>query len=246
MPRPAIILRACAKLAGAATALFLLAGCASVSVTGERADRARAAHGRPAALYLKDFSFPRQAQVRADRTGQGLVSFEYRLQASLRGELLKAIGKFGLPVLVANSPEELAKLRRRQRAWLITGQFTRINQGSRALRVALGLGAGATKMETNVQVYDLSERRRERPLFSFSTTGGSNAEPGVIASVGPLAPTTVPAAVISIAGKGAHGVTEDAKRTGRVIAAKISEELAARGDLPPNRRPKVAKRLGEL
>jgi hypothetical protein len=83
----------------------------------------------------------------------------------------------------------------------------------------LGLGAGGTKMETITQVYDLSTRNRQTPLFTFSTSGGSNAEPGIITSVGPLAPTTVPAVVISVAAKGAHGVSEDAKRTARVISA---------------------------
>ena len=96
------------------------------------------------------------------------------------------------------------------------------------------------------QVYDLSTRSRQQPLFTFSTTGGSNAEPGIITSVGPLAPTTVPAVLISVAGKGAHGVSEDAKRTARVIAAYVSEQLAARGYLPAGKKAGKAKRPGEL
>ena len=101
-------------------------------------------------------------------------------------------------------------------------------------------------METTAQVYDLSTRSRQQPLFTFSTTGGSNAEPGIITSVGPLAPTTVPAVVISMTGKGAHGVSEDAKRTARVIAAYVSEQLAARGYLPAGKKAGKAKRPGEL
>ena len=142
--------------------------------------------------------------------------------------------------------KDLRKLRKPQAAWLITGQFIRVNQGSRALRVALGLGAGGTKMETIAQVYDLSSRSREQPLFTFSTTGGSNAEPGVITSVGPLAPTTVPVLVISMAVKGMHGVSEDAKRTARVIAAYVSDQLANRGYLPPDKKPGKAKLPGAL
>ena len=101
-------------------------------------------------------------------------------------------------------------------------------------------------METTAQVYDLSTRSRQQPLFTFSTTGGSNAEPGLITSVGPLAPTTVPVLVISMAGKRMHGVSEDAKRTARVIAAYVSEQLAARGYLPADKRAGKAKRPGEL
>jgi hypothetical protein len=52
--------------------------------------------------------------------------------------------------------------------------------------------------------------------------------------------------VISVAGKGAHGVSEDAKRTARVIAAYFSEQLAARGYLPAGKKAGKAKRPGEL
>ncbi|MBW0000839.1 MAG: DUF4410 domain-containing protein [Verrucomicrobia bacterium] len=226
--------------------LLVFGGCASVSVTSERSDQTRAPHRCPTVLYVKDFGFPSQASIRADRQGAQLVAFEQGIQTRMRTQTVRALGRYGLPVVPVTAPVELNKLRRRQPGWLIAGQFTRVNQGSRALRIALGFGAGGTKMETAVQVYDLAERRRERPLFSFSSSGGSNAEPGVITSVGPLAPTTVPAAVIAIAGKAGHGVSEDEKRTARVIAAKVSEELSSRGCLPPEHKPGKAKRPGDL
>jgi hypothetical protein len=229
-----------------AVLLLLFEGCASVSVRSERSGQTRVPHRCPAVLYVKDFGFPPRASVRADRQGAQLAAFEQGLQTRMRTQTVRALGRYGLPVVPVTDPGELNKLRRQQPGWLIAGQFTRVNQGSRALRIALGLGAGGTKMETAVQVYDLAERRRERPLFSFSTSGGSNAEPGIITSVGPLTPTTVPAAVIAVAGKAGHGVTEDDKRTARVIAAKVSEELAARGCLPPEHKPGKAKRPGEL
>ncbi|MBV8901149.1 MAG: DUF4410 domain-containing protein [Verrucomicrobia bacterium] len=221
-------------------------GCASVSVRSERSGQTRARYHCPTVLYVKDFGFPVQAAIRADRSGQALAAFEQGLQNRLRTQLVRALGRYGVPVVPVTDPGELSKLRRRQPGWLITGQFTRVNQGSRALRIALGLGAGGTKMETVVRVYDLSERQREKPLFSFSTSGGSNAEPGIITSVGPLAPTTVPALVVAVASKAGHGVTEDEKRTARVISAKVSEELSARGCLPPGHKPGRAKRPGEL
>lgn len=221
-------------------------GCASVSVRSERSGPNRAPYRCPTVLYVKDFGFPTQASIRADRSGQALAAFERGLQTRLRTQMVRALGRYGLPVVPVTDPGELNTLRRRQPAWLIIGQFTRVNQGSRALRIALGLGAGGTKMETDVQAYDLAERQRKKPLFAFSTSGGSNAEPGIITSVGPLAPTTVPAVVIAIVGKAGHGVTEDEKRTARVIAAKVSEELASHGCLPPEHKPGKAKRPGEL
>ena len=62
----------------------------------------------------------------------------------------------------------------------------------------------------------------------------------------PDAPFKVPALLISIVGKGAHGLSEDTKRTARVIAAYISEQLAARGYLPAGKKPGKAKRPGEI
>jgi hypothetical protein len=226
--------------------LFSIFGCASISAESQREDATRRIRRKPQVLVVKDFSFPRKAAVRADRSGEELVAFEQKLQISLREQLVRALGRYGLPVTVAITSQELRKLRKRQPAWLITGQFIRVNQGSRALRIALGLGAGGTKMETTAQVYDLSTRSPQQPLFAFSTTGGSNAEPGIVTSVGPLAPTTVPAVVISVVGKGAHGISEDTKRTARVIAAYVSEQLAARGDLPAGKKAGKAKRPGEL
>jgi Domain of unknown function (DUF4410) len=217
-----------------------------IKVQPQREEATQRLARKPRVLIVKDFSFPRQAAVRADRSGKEFMVFEQKLQISLREQLVRALGRYGIPVTVAVTSEELRKLRKRQPAWLITGQFTRVNQGSRALRIAVGLGAGGTKMETNTEVYDLSTRNRRHPLFTFSTTGGSNAEPGIIASVGPLAPTTLPEFVIGVVGKGAHGVSEDAKRNARMIAAYVSEQLAARGYLPAGKKAGKAKRPGEL
>jgi hypothetical protein len=66
-----------------------------------------------------------------------------------------------------------------ENAWLIRGEFTKVNQGSRLLRGAIGFGAGGTKVETNIYVYDLNQNSNT-PFLTFSTTGGSNAEPGAV------------------------------------------------------------------
>ena len=56
--------------------------------------------------------------------------------------------------------------------WLIVSRFDRIYQGSRMLRSILGFGAGGTKLEMSVVVYDLS-RRPPRAFLLLQTTGGS-------------------------------------------------------------------------
>src|SRR6266566_2656127 len=93
----------------------------------QREDATRRLRRKPQIVIVKDFSFPRQAAVRADRSGAELMAFEQKLEISLREQLVRALGRYGIPVPVAVTSQELRKLRKRQPAWLITGQFTRVN-----------------------------------------------------------------------------------------------------------------------
>ncbi|MEZ0299569.1 MAG: DUF4410 domain-containing protein, partial [Candidatus Methylacidiphilales bacterium] len=72
--------------------------------------------------------------------------------------------------------------------WLLTGKFVRVNQGSRALRMIVGLGAGGTKLETEIAVRDLSQPGAP-VVISTMKTGGSNAEPGAMFSMTSTAAT---------------------------------------------------------
>jgi hypothetical protein len=85
--------------------LFSILGCASISLEPQREDATRRLRRKPQVLIVKDFSFPRQAAVRADRSGQELVVFEEKLQISLREQLVRALGRYGIPVTVAKKPE---------------------------------------------------------------------------------------------------------------------------------------------
>jgi Domain of unknown function (DUF4410) len=124
--------------------------------------------------------------------------------------------------------------RARADVWLVTGQFVRVDQGSRALRGLIGFGAGGTKLETIVRLYDLSHPSKQ-PVLQFETSGGSNAEPGAIGGgiFGAL-PNTLRNA-------GARGVTDDTARTAREITAMIAAYYAKNGgQLPGNEiKPKI-------
>ena len=115
-----------------------------------------------------------------------------------------------------------------ENAWLIRGAFTKVNQGSRLLRGAIGFGAGGTKVETNIYVYDLNQNSNT-PFLTFSTTGGSNAEPGAVTG----AATDPVVAAIGVAASGAgnvaHGLTEDTARTAREITAELSDYMYRSG-----------------
>jgi len=213
--------------------LLLGAGCSSISV------QPRTSHvaplSAPQRLVVADFGYADESgRVRVDREGPELRAFKRDLTVKMRGYLAKALGRFGIPVEQTVD----GKVPPGPPGWLVTGEFTRINQGSRALRIVVGLGAGGTKMQTRVRVVSTSTGR---PVCSFRTTGGSNADSGIITSYGPLTLATAGGALINIAGSSAHGVTEDAKRTAKMIADYISQQLAERGAIPPGkaREPKI-------
>jgi hypothetical protein len=112
-------------------------------------------------------------------------------------------------------------------AWLLTGRFVHVNQGSRALRTVIGFGLGATKLETEVTVYDMSVEP-PRPFLTFMTTGGSNAQPGVI----PGFPINFVLVGVDTASHLAIGLKMDVIRTSREIVAVLSEYMAQQGFIP--------------
>jgi hypothetical protein len=103
------------------------------------------------------------------------------------------------------------------------------------LRSTVGFGAGGTKMETQVFVYNLADNATA-PFLTFETTGGSGASPGVI-SAGPVG-----AAVGSVSGA-AKGVSDDTKRTSRAITAALSDYMYKRGWISKEQRltPKMSE-----
>ena len=100
----------------------------------------------------------------------------------------------------------------RRDTWLVTGRITRVSEGSRALRMLVGLGAGGTKMETSVLVRGGGSKR---PLLTFGTSGGSGAAPGAITN--PIPFSSGAAALLQCR----LGVSDDAARTARVITNRL-------------------------
>ncbi len=208
-----------------------LAGCASVSVKDVQKNTTTEPKTKPETLYVMDFS-TESAEFNVDREGKELETFKTDLTAMLSDLLVERLGK-----AVAPAQRILGNKTSFKKGWLVTGRFIRVNQGSRALRMTLGLGAGGTKMETEVLVYDLSISRT-KPFMRFVTTGGSNAEPGILTSPGPIS------AGLAVIKHTVRGLSEDANRTSRETTAALSEYMAERGFISTNDAQK-AKKLGE-
>jgi hypothetical protein len=207
--------------------LWGLVGCASVGVRNP----AQAANPKlPKQIFVADFDTSR-GTFHVSRSGDELATLQQKTANVLANYLVTDLSKSIAPATRQNGSRNI-----RADAWLITGEFVRVNEGSRALRGLIGAGAGGTKMETIVRVYDLSHRSKE-PVLQFETSGGSNAEPGaVLGGMFGALPN-------ALRNAGARGVTDDTARTAREITAMVADYYAKNGGQlsGPSMKPKILR-----
>lgn len=98
--------------------------------------------------------------------------------------------------------------------WLVAGDFLTVYQGSRALRTAIGFGAGETFLQTRVYVYDLSRSKTEYVLSFY--TGVPDEKMGGGAGSGEV-PGAIIGNVYGATENFVSGLTLDATRTAREI-----------------------------
>ena len=210
----------------ATAVLWTLAGCASVGVRNPA--QAATAPKLPEQIFVADFDASKGV-FKVNRSGDELVAFQQKTANTLADYLVADLSRS-----IVSAVRQSDSRHRRADAWLITGDFVRVNQGSRALRGLVGLGAGGTKLETSVRVYDLSHLAKE-PMLQFETSGGSNAEPGAVLG------GTFGALPNAIRNAGARGVTDDTARTAREITAMVADYYAKNGGslLGKTAKPKI-------
>ena len=206
-----------------------LAGCASVSVNEEAWSGERLAV--PKRVYVADYEVPVEV-LAVDRSGEDLEKFRQEQATNFTAELCERITKRIAPAV------PLAKgVRPEKGSWVVEGRFLRVNQGSRLLRSVVGLGAGGTKMEARTTVSVVGARGAKQKIAEIETTGGSNAEPGML-----TVPTPIGGGIRALVSLAKTGVSADQQRTARMLTAAMAEELEAQGYVLPGRKEKV-KRL---
>lgn len=210
-------------------ALALLSSCASVSVKGEN-HSAKQPVQKPAKIYVADFATQNGVFRIAGDPGKDPEAFKKKTSGVLADYVVKELNLHVAPAERVATVVGLPKT-----GWLVSGEFLRVNTGSRILRAGVGLGAGGTKMETRVHVYDLASSAQ--PFITFETTGGSNAMPGLLTNPGT-------SAAISMTTQAMMGVTDDSARTSRMVAGMLNEYFVQHGWLPKNK-AYSAKRLGK-
>lgn len=222
---------------------LLLGACSSVSVIEEREDAALAPKSLPAVLLVRPFEVAKGARF---DVVSGAENEDPRAKVGLliADGVLSRGERWIAPTEVLERGQTLP-----DRGVLIEGLVLFAEQGSRALRLGIGFGAGRTHLETTVRIYNLAASSK-KPWITCKTTGGSNIEPGLLFSLLVPSPVTIPVLIGAASGaastvsKSNKGVTQDAKRTGRAITAVLHDRLVGHGLVPRKANPKRAGSIG--
>jgi hypothetical protein len=107
------------------------------------------------------------------------------------------------------------------KGWMISGQFLEVDEGNRLRRAVIGFGSGATDMEIEVQVTDLS-RHPDSPFLILGSTTGSGNRPGAVVTMNPY----VAAAKFVLA---KNATQKDVTHTAASIAAEIVNYMKTHG-----------------
>jgi len=152
------------------------------------------------------------------------------LAANLEAELRK----MGYPVQRASG----MPASQGDKVLVIEGQLTSVDQGSRAERVTIGLGAGHSDVKTHTQLYYLQPDGR-RLVEQFTTDARSGYKPGMAetegasAALGHWAMGLAVGAGLNIATeKYSDNVNADAKRTAEQIAKQLNDFFMNQGWVP--------------
>jgi len=209
--------------------IALLQSCASVSVEDTQ-EKLSPYSSKPLMILVKDFDVPLN-DLNVDRSGDQLAQFQQKTSTTMTLALVREINKFYPAQAYASTANATIP---GGNYWIIDGKFLLVNQGSRALRMFIGLGAGGTKMETAVTVTDTSLFPAQ-DILAFDTTGGSNLTVGALEAASPVAAGAVAGAAENAAGSAWQGITDDTDRTARMIAARLSALLGQQGWITPDK-----------
>jgi len=164
-------------------------------------------------------------QVRATQ-GTSLTEQQLKLREEvtkiMTTQLVQEIGKLGMPVAPAS-----AALPVTGSTIAVEGQFLTIDEGNRARRLLIGLGAGASEVRTAVQLFE-TVSGQQRLVEDFYTNAHSSKKPGLAVTGGAGAAVGAATAVTAgvAAGSTAIGGKQDAESDVKEAAIAVTKELA--------------------
>src|SRR5713101_7248112 len=165
----------------------ILSGCAQVSVTPQPAQQPNSSLASeaikaeptvPAQVAVRDFTFySSSVSENASPLHRGADLFrsssaeERRIEigrgaaARLSAQAAKRLSKMGLPAVRVPRDSDMPLY---DNALLVTGRLNQVDEGNRFTRIALGLGAGESRLTTEVHVFRVIHGARAEVL-SFTT-----------------------------------------------------------------------------
>ncbi|MCE0521819.1 MAG: DUF4410 domain-containing protein [Methylacidiphilales bacterium] len=195
--------------------LFFLTGCGSIHTAPMPSSTVKLTPNPPH-IYLAPFDTSTGKWL-VGREGIELVNFKEDFQTNFMHQLQTRLMKLA-------PTEERWVNDLPDHGWLVAGEFVTVFQGSRALRTAVGMGAGETTLQTTIYVYDLDVSKTQY-ILSFRTgvpdaksnTGaGSGSAPAGLSALGEPISTGM--------GLGS-GLKLDTTRTCREIAAVLAQYM---------------------
>jgi hypothetical protein len=199
----------------AVAASSLLTGCGAIHTAPLPSATVRLTPNPPK-IYIAPFD-TESGKWLVGREGVDLVDFKKQFQTNFVHQLQDRLMKLAPtePRWVDDLPDH---------GWLVAGQFVTVYQGSRALRAAVGAGAGQTTLQCNVYVYDLDVSKTEYVLAfrtgvpdkDHDTGAGSGSAPSGLSAAGEPISTMI--------GLGS-GLKLDTTRTCREIADYLAQYM---------------------
>jgi hypothetical protein len=230
----------CAALAG----LALLAGCTSSSNVDEVARRTLP---RPQVVVVQDFAVT-PGEVQLDRGLSATLDRTLDAAASTPPSMAQElqVGRQTAAALADKLVVEIQDLGFQaqrgtglppgvQTGLLVTGQFLAVDQGSRAERVAIGLGAGRSDVRVQAQAFEVTPQGR-RLAEEITVDAKSGLTPGMAETMGAgalaghfLVSTAVGAGVHAVSESVGTSVVADSDRAAKGIAKQLARFFAEQG-----------------
>ena len=244
---------------------MLLTGCAAVSVTPQSirppnpavaANAIEAEPTPPAQIAVRDFVFDPSSVtenrsplhratdlVRSSTAEERRIAIGRDAAAALSERTVKRLDKLGLRATRIASDNDMSLS---GNFLLVTGRLVDVDEGNRFTRVALGLGAGESRLATEVHVYRVVNGQKAEVL-AFTTRADSGKMPGIAASMGVgemfIGPITAITAIEDAVSSGqkiySSQVEYLAGETSDQVAGYMSQYAASEGWIPKSKAERV-------
>ena len=227
----------------------LAAGCAPTNVQQQQMTVSQLP--RPDLILVYDFAVsPEEVQLDTGLSADLMQKYQeykgtsrtaeeikvgHKVADALAQELVDKIRSYGLW-----AERAFGYPRGKGKVLMVKGQLLSIDEGNRTERVAIGLGAGRTSVQANVQVYELTPQGMQQ-VDTLRGTAKSGGKPGMAEMMGVgaiaghlLASTLVSGVVAGASEMTSATVESDGKRLADKIAADLGNFFIDQGWIPPD------------